>query len=161
MRVVVLDDHAVVRHWPGQRIGRQECDISAHYNAAAIALGSNAGAPRFTGKGRDPDELIAAIRVVADSCIYVEPGMATDIAMLPNETSDHASAAALAEHRRTSPRIREVPRCCFDSLSVSQTAAKFSRNVNIISSQKQSAFRKLDIRPDNGLFDIRQQIEKT
>lgn len=161
LRVVVLDDHAVVCHWPGQRLGRQGCDTSAHYNAAAIAVGANAGAPRFAGKGQDPDELIAVIRTVADDCIYVEPEMAADIAMSSNEISDYLGEAAPTEHGRTSPRIREVPRCCFEGLPVSQTAAKFSRNVNIISSQKQAAFRKLSIRTDNDLSNIRHRLERS
>ncbi|MNT27229.1 Transcriptional regulatory protein RcsB [compost metagenome] len=52
-------------------------------------------------------------------------------------------------------------RCCLEGLSVTQIAAKFSRNVNTISTQKHAAFRKLGIRTDNELFKIRHQLDKT
>jgi two-component system, NarL family, captular synthesis response regulator RcsB len=216
LRVVVLDDHAVVRHGLAQRLA-QESDfsligsyatsqellsalptlavdvavidfslgpsdvdglnliralkirfpknrtlvISAHYNAATVALALSAGAHGFVGKRQELDELISAIRVVANGRIYIEAEMAAEIAMVPNESSDYAGAEALTEHAKLSPREREVLRCSLDGMSVSQIAAKFSRNINTISTQKQSAFRKLGIRTDNELFKIRHQLDKT
>ncbi|MGL4270873.1 MAG: helix-turn-helix domain-containing protein, partial [Pseudomonas paracarnis] len=56
------------------------------------------------------------------------------------------------------PKEREVLRCFLDGMSVSSIAAKFSRSASTISTQKQSAYRKLGVRNDSELFKFIQQF---
>lgn len=135
--------------------------ISAHYSAATVALALKAGARGYVGKSQELDELVAAVRTVSKGRIHLHPDMAADIAIHREAASQHTDAEALTKHPLLSPREREVLRCCLEGLSVTQIAAKFSRNVNTISTQKHAAFRKLGIRTDNELFKIRHQLDKT
>lgn len=135
--------------------------VSAHYNAATVALALRAGARGYVGKNQELTELVAAIRTIAHGRIHLHPEMAAEIATMPDETSEPTDAEALTQHSKLSPRESEVLRCCLDGMSVTQIAAKFSRSINTISTQKQSAFRKLGIRTDNELFKIRHQLDKT
>lgn len=56
------------------------------------------------------------------------------------------------------PKEQEVLRCFLDGMSVNSIAAKFSRSASTISTQKQSAYRKLGIKSDSELFKITQQF---
>ncbi|PIF78758.1 LuxR family two component transcriptional regulator [Variovorax sp. 54] len=135
--------------------------ISAHYSVATVALALKAGARGYVGKGQELGELVAAIRTVSKGRIHLHPHMAADIASHAEASPGPTNAEALTKNPLLSPREREVLRCCLEGLSVTQIAAKFSRNVNTISTQKQAAFRKLGIRRDNELFKIRHQLDKT
>jgi two-component system, NarL family, captular synthesis response regulator RcsB len=135
--------------------------ISAHYSAATVALALKAGARGYVGKNQDLSELIAAVRTLARGRIHLHPEMAAEIATRSEDVLEHTDAEALTQNPLLSPREREVLRCCLEGMSVTQIAAKFSRNVNTISTQKQAAFRKLGIRTDNELFKIRHQLDKT
>ncbi len=57
------------------------------------------------------------------------------------------------------PREREVLRCYLSGMSVAQIAEKFSRSNKTISTQKQAGYRKLGIRSDAELFQIRYQLD--
>jgi DNA-binding CsgD family transcriptional regulator len=59
-----------------------------------------------------------------------------------------------------SPREHEVLRCYLAGMSVSDIAAKFARSSKTISTQKQSALRKLGIRSDAELFASRKLLEE-
>ena len=135
--------------------------VSAHYSVATVALALKAGARGYVGKNQELDDLVTAIRTVARGRIYLHPEMAAEMATSAEGPSDHTDAEALTKNPLLSPREREVLRCCLEGMSVTQIAAKFSRNVNTISTQKQAAFRKLGIRTDNELFKIRHQLDKT
>jgi len=135
--------------------------ISAHYSAATVALALKAGARGYVGKNQDLSELVTAIRTVARGRVHLHPDMAADITMHTGASPGPTAAEALTTNPQLSPREREVLRCCLEGLSVTQIAAKFSRNVNTISTQKHAAFRKLGIRTDNELFKIRHQLDKT
>lgn len=135
--------------------------ISAHYSAATVALALKAGARGYVGKHQELDELVAAIRTVGKGRIHLHPDMAADIATHAEASPGPTDAGALTKNPLLSPREREVLRCCLEGMSVTQIAAKFSRNVNTISTQKQAAFRKLGIRTDNELFKLRYQLDKT
>jgi two-component system, NarL family, captular synthesis response regulator RcsB len=135
--------------------------FSAHYSPATVALALQAGARGFIGKSQDMDELVAAIHTVARGQIYLQQSMAAEVALFSEERSQLGKGVdTLISNRSLSPREREVLRCCLDGMSVSDIASKFSRSANTISTQKQSAFRKLGIRTDNELFKIRHQLEK-
>lgn len=137
--------------------------VSAHYNAATVALAMKAGAKGFVGKAQGHKELAIAIRAVAAGRSYLSPEMATEMANeMASERDDPSLSTgerALTDHVKLSPREREVLRCYLDGMSVSQIAAKFSRSITTISAQKSAAFRKLGIRTDSELFKIRHLLE--
>ena len=63
------------------------------------------------------------------------------------------------EGARLSAREREVLRCLLQGMSVSQISVKFVRSIKTISSQKQSAFRKLSVGSDQDLFKLQQSFQ--
>ncbi|BDU20030.1 response regulator transcription factor [Dyella sp. GSA-30] len=134
--------------------------VSAHYNAATVALAMKAGAKGFVGKAQGHKELVSAIRAVALGKTYLSPEMALEIAGGKDESpSVLTDERALTQDVKLSPREREVLRCYLDGMSVSQIAAKFSRSITTISAQKSAAFRKLGIRTDSELFKIQHLLE--
>ena len=224
IRVVVLDDHAVVRHGLAARL-KQEADIevsgmfasgrevvqalkdntvevdillmdyslgpaeidglnlirlirvrypelkilvaSAHHNKATVGLVMHAGARGFVGKEEELSELVRAIRTVAAGGKRLNATLAAEMerdalaadAPAPTSAADGNQLSALVERPELSPREREVLRCCLDGMSVSDIAEKFARSIKTISSQKQSAYRKLGIRTDTELFKIKHELE--
>ncbi len=56
------------------------------------------------------------------------------------------------------PKEQEVLRCFLDGMTVNSIAAKFSRSASTISTQKQSAYRKLGISSDSELFKFSYQF---
>ena len=224
IRVVVLDDHAVVRHGLAARL-KQEADIevsgmfasgrevvqalkdntvevdillmdyslgpaeidglnlillirvrypelkilvaSAHHNKATVGLVMHAGARGFVGKEEELSELVRAIRTVAAGGKRLNATLAAEMerdalaadAPAPTSAGDGNQLSALVERPELSPREREVLRCCLDGMSVSDIAEKFARSIKTISSQKQSAYRKLGIRTDTELFKIKHELE--
>lgn len=150
---------ALLKRLPG-------CNVlvsSAYYNAATVALALRAGAKGYVGKGQALDELVNAIRTVAEGKIYVSAGMTAELmAMTPLSSSQDTIVTGgdfFQNGYDLSPREREVLRCCLDGMTVTQIANKFARSVKTISGQKQSAFRKLGIRNDGELFKIRQHLK--
>lgn len=134
---------------------------SGHSNTATVSLALRAGAHGFVGKGDPVTHLAAAIRAVAAGHRYVSRAMeyALDIELKDSAPAPEPhDSSLLVAHAKLTPREGEVLRCFLDGLSVSQIAAKFSRDINTISTQKQSAFRKLGIRSDNELFKLREQL---
>ncbi|MGM3274573.1 response regulator [Ralstonia sp. 24A2] len=224
IRVVVLDDHAVVRHGLAARL-KQEADIevsgmfasgrevvqslkdstvevdillmdyslgpaeidglnlirlirvrypelkilvaSAHHNKATVGLVMHAGARGFVGKEEELSELVRAIRTVAAGGKRLNATLAAEMerdalaanAPAPTSAVDGNALSALVDRPELSPREREVLRCCLDGMSVSDIAEKFARSIKTISSQKQSAYRKLGIRTDTELFKIKHELE--
>jgi DNA-binding NarL/FixJ family response regulator len=136
--------------------------VSAHYNAATVALAMRAGAKGFVGKAQGYKELAAAIRAVGGGKTYLSQDMAHEIAEekdKPAPAIEVTGERALTDDIKLSPREREVLRCYLDGMSVSQIATKFSRSITTISAQKSAAFRKLGIRTDSELFKIRHLLE--
>lgn len=144
------------------RLRHPECRplvLSAHYTPATVSLALRAGSWGFFGKSERLDGLASAIRTVARGRIYLHPVMAAEVAAV-SETEVHRVAGAAepvctgAHGEVLSPREREVLRCFLDGMSVNGIAAKFSRSANTISTQKQSAYRKLGIKNDSELFKL-------
>lgn len=141
--------------------------ISASHTPATVSLAMRCGAQGFVGKGSDPAYLVDALRTLAQGEIYLEPSMTAllhdrDISTQTPTMQGRAGQAPLEALVRTNNltlREREVLRCCLDGLSVTEVADKFSRSIKTISTQKQSAFRKLGLRSDNELFRLRSQLE--
>ncbi|WP_065202249.1 response regulator transcription factor [Chromobacterium subtsugae] len=135
--------------------------MSAYYTPATVALALRGGAHGFIGKEQGLDELVAAIRALADGRDYLSPEMSRELhARLEASDAPQGASPTLLDHPDLSPREREVLRCCLHGLSVSDIAAKFSRSVKTISNQKQSALKKLGLRRDNELFQLQQRLEE-
>lgn len=134
--------------------------VSSHHQSTIISLALQAGAQGFVGKWQSSEEFIAAIRAVARGRVYIDPLMTAEIADSKADGDTFGDARALTDQAKLSPREREVLRCCLDGMKVSDIAAKFSRSVNTISTQKQAALRKLGIKSDHELFKIRHMLER-
>lgn len=141
--------------------------ISATHTPATVSLALRCGASGFISKDNDPIHLQDGIRALAAGEVYLEPRMATlledrDISTQVPGLQAKGSKSALEALVRTNDltlREREVLRCCLAGMSVTQVAEKFSRSIKTISTQKQSAFRKLGLSSDNELFRMRSQLE--
>jgi DNA-binding NarL/FixJ family response regulator len=128
--------------------------VCSHYTPATVSLSMKAGCWGILGKTQNMADLITAIRTVAQGRIYLQPDMVPslqDIQPLFDIGNVKLNAQAQPSVRLT-PKEQEVLRCFLDGMSVSSIAAKFSRTASTISTQKQSAYRKLGIASDGELF---------
>ncbi|CAJ0795351.1 Transcriptional regulatory protein RcsB [Ralstonia psammae] len=139
---------------------------SAHHNKATVGMVMHAGARGFVGKEEELSELVRAIRTVAAGGKRLNAALAAEMerdalsADAPAPTANGTNKlSALLDRSELSPREREVLRCCLDGMSVTDVAEKFARSIKTISSQKQSAYRKLGIRTDTELFKIKHELE--
>ena len=142
--------------------------ISATHTPATVSLALRCGAKGFIGKDSDPTHLLEGVRTLATGAAYLEPHMSTLLddrgiaTRVPDPTAKGSKSAieALVRTNNLTLREREVLRCCLAGMSVTQVAEKFSRSIKTISTQKQSAYRKLGLSSDNELFKIRSQLER-
>ncbi|CAJ0800525.1 Transcriptional regulatory protein RcsB [Ralstonia condita] len=139
---------------------------SAHHNKATVGMVMHAGARGFVGKEEELAELVRAIRTVATGGKRLNAALAAEMERDGLDDAAPAAPAArgarlspLVDRPELSPREREVLRCCLDGMSVTDIADKFARSIKTISSQKQSAFRKLGIRSDTELFKIQHELD--
>jgi DNA-binding NarL/FixJ family response regulator len=132
--------------------------VCSHYTPATVSLSLKAGCWGILGKTQNLTELITAIRTVAQGRIYLQPCMVPalqgiqsvlDVATMKSKMDVSTSMQLNA---CLTPKEQEVLRCFLDGMSVNSIAAKFSRSASTISTQKQSAYRKLGIRSDSELF---------
>lgn len=129
--------------------------------AATVNLAIGAGANGFFGKSQPTPQLVMAIRTVALDRLYLPPLMAAEFETRPCRRTGVAGPEMLVDYPTLSPKEREVLRCCLSGMSVSQIAIKFLRSRKTISGQKQSAFRKLNVRTDTELFKLHQHLHVT
>lgn len=129
--------------------------VSSDYSPATVSLALKAGCWGILGKTQNLTELITAIRTVAQGRLYIQPCMlatlqgkhsAFDLVTVKSTVN---VSATLSLTSGLTPKEREVLRCFLDGMSVSSIAAKFSRSASTISTQKQSAYRKLGVRNDS------------
>ena len=155
----------LTRH-PGMKI----LVLSASHNKATVNMVMHAGAHGFVGKDEDIADLVRAIRSVASGRTHIKEQLFTETGHnLPQINTaaatsgeEHVSGESLLLNRQElSPREYEVLRCYLDGMSVTEIAEKFMRSVKTISTQKQSAYRKLGIHTDAELFKIRHQLENS
>ncbi|MCF5724092.1 response regulator [Pseudomonas syringae] len=138
--------------------------VSSHYTPATVSLALKAGSWGVLGKTQNLTELITAIRTVAQGKIYLQPCMLSALqgvqpaldASHPNSNVELLSPLQLSAC--LTPKEQEVLRCFLDGMSVNSIAAKFSRSASTISTQKQSAYRKLGIKTDSELFKFSRQF---
>lgn len=152
-----------------QTLGRRfaQCKlivVTSHYTPAAVSLALKAGCWGVLGKTQKLTELITAIRMVAQGCIYLQPCMLSALqGMQPtsemvNTRAKMEPSASFRLNTCLTPKEQEVLRCFLDGMSVSSIAAKFSRSASTISTHKQSAYRKLGIKSDSELFKFTRQF---
>ncbi|TFY94441.1 DNA-binding response regulator [Pseudomonas nabeulensis] len=138
--------------------------VSSHYTPATVSLALKAGSRGVLGKTQKLTELIAAIRTVAQGRIYLQPCMLPALQGVQrmfdvnNMKSKVELSAPVRLNACLTPKEQEVLRCFLDGMSVNSIAAKFSRSASTISTQKQSAYRKLGIKSDSELFKFTQQF---
>lgn len=138
--------------------------VTSHYTPATISLALKAGSWGVLGKTQKMTELVTAIRTVAQGRIYLQPCMlpplqgmqpVLDIVKMKSKVE---FSVPLQLNTCLTPKEQEVLRCFLDGMSVNSIAAKFSRSASTISTQKQSAYRKLGIRSDSELFKFTRQF---
>jgi len=138
--------------------------VSSHCTRARVTLALKAGSLGVLGKTQQLTELVVAIRTVAQGRIYLQRGMLSVLqegeSALRRMTieSKLETAMPLRLSGSLTPKEQEVLRCFLDGMSVNSIAAKFSRSASTISTQKQSAYRKLGIRTDIELFMFTKQF---
>lgn len=115
---------------------------------ASAALASRcieAGAHGFMRKTQSGEPVRAAIRHVARGMTYIDPGLQGEV----RRASDF-EAAFLS----LSPREMVVVRLLISGQSVSEIANRLNRSIKTVSTQKQTAYRKLGIHSDAELFQL-------
>ncbi|MGY6239532.1 response regulator transcription factor [Burkholderia ambifaria] len=135
---------------------------SVFHTLSTVMLAMNAGVRGFVGKEEPLEQLVKVVREVArgahrvNSLLDAEAGAyhAASVATAKNGTSRACQAPVTLTLRE-----REVLRCFATGMSVSDIAAKFRRSLKTISTQKQSAYRKLGIRTDFELYAIVDKLD--
>jgi len=136
--------------------------LSALYDPATVALALRSGAHGFVGKGGGSDEILLAVRKVAAGGIYCDAQMSYLLSGASTAQQDAPPADGAAQPAKSdlldgaslSGREREVIRCLIEGMTISEIAVKFGRSPKTISAQKATAFRKLGVTTDNGLFKL-------
>ncbi len=135
--------------------------VSSHYTPATVSLALKAGSWGVVGKIQNLAELITAIRTVAEGRIYLQACMVLALQVgrsLVGAKPGVEGSTPFPLADGLTPKEQEVLRCFMDGMTVNAIAAKFSRSASTISTQKQSAYRKLGIKSDSELFKVRRQF---
>ncbi|WP_285427696.1 response regulator transcription factor [Pseudomonas sp. lyk4-R2A-8] len=138
--------------------------VCSHYTPATVALSLKAGCWGILGKTQNLAELTTAVRTVAQGRLYLQPCMVPElqgmqsVLEVANKRANADFCASGRLNNGLTPKEQEVLRCFLDGMSVSSIAAKFSRSASTISTQKQSAYRKLGISSDSELFKFSHQF---
>lgn len=155
-----LDGAALIRMLCSRFPAARLLVYSSHYEPGTVANALRSGARGFVGKNRDTQQLALAIRAVANGDIYIEPHMSLhllDTGTEPRRPAgevDGEAEESTMQGANLSPREREVIRCFLNGMTVGEIARKFDRSIKTISTQKFTAYRKLGVSSDNGLFKI-------
>jgi two-component system capsular synthesis response regulator RcsB len=115
---------------------------------ASAALASRcieAGASGFMRKTQSSDLLREAVRSVSLGSVYIDPSL----------QGDYKRASGFEQaFLSLSPREMVVVRLLLAGQSVSEISARLNRSIKTVSTQKQTAFRKLNIQSDAELFRL-------
>jgi len=115
---------------------------------ASAALASRcieAGAHGFMRKTQTGEPVRVAIRSVAAGKTYIDPGLQVEV----RRASDFERAFL-----SLSPREMVVVRLLLTGQSVSEIANRLNRSIKTVSTQKQTAFRKIGVQSDAELFQL-------
>ncbi|PPS64816.1 DNA-binding response regulator [Pantoea sp. BRM17] len=163
--VLILDFLLGEREIDGLTLIKQ---IRNHYPMQKMLVLTSAESPAvgFIGKSHPFEEVLAAVRSVAENNLFLATHLAEEIQTLyaisgKKADDDFCISCKPVLHekiRLLSPREAEVIRCFLDGMSVSQIAAKFRRSRKTVSGQKQSALKKLGVRSDSELFKYSREL---
>ncbi|WMJ71375.1 response regulator transcription factor [Stenotrophomonas sp. 24(2023)] len=132
------------RRWPALPI----LVLSAHCNASTVAMALEAGARGFLSKSAPAETLLRAVDVVVRGGRFVPAEMRAQLGRSRTQRWQHGLAPL-------SMREHEVVRLVLRGHRTSDMARTLGRAASTISTQKKSAYRKLGIRTDGDLFQIR------
>lgn len=126
--------------------------FSGTASAALAARCIEAGAHGFMRKTQSGEPVREAIRSVARGAIYIDPSLEGEV----------KRAAGFEEaFLSLSPREMVVIRLLLAGQSVSEISERLNRSIKTVSTQKQTAFRKLDIQSDAELFRLASELGVT
>lgn len=128
--------------------------VLTHAAGAGLAeMAIAAGARGVVSRARSWEELVSAVRAVAEGDLPILPDL-LPVALLPVRPGDSDEPLLILEHPWLTAHERDVIRCCLTGLSVSAIATKLRRSVHTVSTQKRGAYAKLGIRSDSELFRL-------
>ncbi|HCR1551599.1 TPA: response regulator transcription factor [Pseudomonas aeruginosa] len=135
--------------------------LSTRHDSATVSLVLRVGARGFIGKDEDLSGLVKAIRAVASGSVYLSAEISYKLA---DAIQDNESLSPLISDNDLSlavlsAREQEVIRCYLDGMTITEIAEKFNRSIKTISTQKSTAFRKLGVTSNNGLFKIMKNLK--
>ncbi|MBK5411779.1 response regulator transcription factor [Pseudomonas sp. TH34] len=135
--------------------------LSSHHESATVSLALRVGARGFVGKDEGLGSLVKAIRTVASGAIYLSADMSYQVAdaARPGELTQTPISDNALQRAALSAREQEVIRCYLEGMTVTEIAEKFNRSIKTISTQKATAFRKLGVTSNNGLFKIMKTLD--
>ncbi|AUO23454.1 MULTISPECIES: response regulator transcription factor [unclassified Pseudomonas] len=135
--------------------------LSSHHESATVSLALRVGARGFVGKDEGLGSLVKAIRTVASGAIYLSADMSYQVAdaARPDESTQISISDNALQRAALSAREQEVIRCYLEGMTVTEIAEKFNRSIKTISTQKATAFRKLGVTSNNGLFKIMKTLD--
>jgi len=135
--------------------------LSSHHESATVSLALRVGARGFVGKDEGLGSLVKAIRTVASGAIYLSADMSYQVAdaARPGESTQTPISDNALQRAALSAREQEVIRCYLEGMTVTEIAEKFNRSIKTISTQKATAFRKLGVTSNNGLFKTMKTLD--
>lgn len=135
--------------------------LSSHHESATVSLALRVGARGFVGKDEGLGSLVKAIRTVASGAIYLSADISYQVAdaARPGESTQTPISDNALQRAALSAREQEVIRCYLEGMTVTEIAEKFNRSIKTISTQKATAFRKLGVTSNNGLFKIMKTLD--
>jgi len=128
---------------------------SEYERADTIARLFRLGVNGFIGRTQSLDDHVEAVRKVATGNTYFSArvmGIKPTADVFAPQPRGPGAAPALVAHPDLTARERVVLEHCLQGLSIAQIADQMARSYKTISSQKQSAYRKLGVRNDAELI---------
>ncbi|AWH33924.1 response regulator transcription factor [Stenotrophomonas sp. SAU14A_NAIMI4_8] len=146
----------VVQRHPGCRILVLSVDDVPANVARALQLGGTA----FVNKNAAASELVLAVRQAAKGRRTLPPSLGAESPLLRTSSAEKNSTSAKPGElgARLSSREREILDDLIRGLTINEIALKHGRGQSTISSQKRTAFTKLEIRSIGELFRIKDLI---
>lgn len=152
-----LDGIAMIRLLRAERPQQRVLISTAAAGPGLVAMALRAGADGVVSDTRSHHALIDAIQAVAAGQTHIARDPAQPWPASPYRPGDIHAPLMVLEHPWLTDHEREVLRCSLAGLPVIRIAAKLGRSAHTISTQKRTAFRKLDIHSDFDLFGLLQR----
>ncbi|NDY90797.1 response regulator transcription factor [Ideonella livida] len=122
----------VQARWEGLKV----LVFSMHDSPAMVDQALKAGADGFVGKSSEPEELIHAVREVAQGRRYLASGLSEQLA---------ADQSAQAPHRQLSSREFDVLRYLLQGLTVEEVSQRMSLSLKTVANYQTAIRQKLGV----------------